>query len=716
MLEKSEYAGKCFTSKVAKGTDIETFNKLHKLEEDNKRLKQKVETVNALKSRLQEVETQKRNIENRFNEVSARLDMVYASTSWKVTRPLRILGGILLYIKQHINKERYNNSDNNDNSCNGCNIGNDNMLTVSDSAQLSNHLCYRKPADEIEIPVEWLEILPHQYVFSVIFAVKNCKENQDTIVKALMSCQTQKYKNYEIIIICPEKEKDEIDETARSIDLDKYKIITFSNEKTDLEAAWRLGVGNATGDFIGILRQEDFFACDAFSYFEENLNENPKVKIISCYNAVKWNGEICFVDRQDGIDRCIWGKEKIRSFSFFSKECAEYLFEKTDEVQNILDNENYIVIPCILYFSTPVKSAWNEHNIRCLAFYLPQFHEIPENNEWWGKGFTEWTNVRKAKPQFVGHHQPRIPIKELGYYDLGDRDGLSVQIKQIEMAKAFGLSGFCYYYYWFDNGKRLLEKPLNRHLNNKELDLPFCLCWANENWTRTWDGHNDNVLMAQTYGGDWERKFAEDLLPYINDPRYIRVNGAPFLLIYNLADIKNAAESIEKIRKIVYEHGIKRIHISAVRRTPDAKEFAQSGYTIDSLTDFPPHLLFDKAVHDNGQMLGMDPGHINDYRKACEYFSNMDKQNYTYFRTTMLEWDNTPRRGRDGFVFEDFSYEYYKKWLYAIKRYTERQNRPGEDLMFINAWNEWGEGTILEPDERNGYKALETTKEVLEMR
>ena len=408
--------------------------------------------------------------------------------------------------------------------------------------------------------------------------------------------------------------------------------------------------------------------------------------------------------------------KNIRTFSLVSKEFAKYLIDDSLKISEIIVGDEYICIPKVLYYLTPAKSAWIENKVRCLAFYLPQFHEIPENNEWWGQGFTEWTNVKKAVPLYGGHYQPRIPADSLGNYDLGDENGLEVQLKQMEMAKAYDISGFCYYYYWFDNGKRLLEKPLDRHLNNSEIDFPFCLCWANENWTRSWDGLNKDIIMPQTYMQGWERKFVEDLIPYFSDPRYIKVDGAPYLLIYNIFDIENADKSLIKIRNIAREYGIEKIHISAVRRTETSDELSFSGFNLDSLTDFPPHLLSKVDCHDDGDRYGMKPGHLRDYRKACNYHSNMRRQPYTYFRTAMLQWDNTARRGANAHIYENFSYDYFKEWLYAIKRYTIFNNKPDENLMFINAWNEWAEGTVLEPDAKNGFKALETTKEVLEMK
>ncbi len=259
--------------------------------------------------------------------------------------------------------------------------------------------------------------------------------------------------------------------------------------------------------------------------------------------------------------------------------------------------------------------------------------------------------------------------------------------------------------------------PLDRHLHDKTMDFPFCLCWANENWTRQWDGQQSEILMPQTYQPGWAEQFILDLLPYLKDERYIRVNGAPFLLIYNLQDIPNPSEAINTWRAVAEQNGIERLHISAVRRTMESGELELSGHSLDSLTDFPPHLLgLVNIDHDEDVRFRLPHGQVKDYRKAASFCAEMPKQNYTYFRTAMLEWDNTARRGKKAYIFEDFSMKEYQKWLYAAKRYTLRQNRPGEDLVFINAWNEWAEGTYLEPSEPWDRAALESTKEALEWR
>lgn len=656
-----------------------------------------------------ENEQRKKNeslLQESISEITQERDELRNSYSWRSTKVFRWLfvkiRSFLGKIKRKIVREITQSS-----------------TTSPVSLSFDDNMCYRNTLDGVEIPDEWVELLPNKPLISLVVAVKEFTNRKVCLTKMLTSVMNQQYKNIEMVVVTTRAEMEAVKLGLDQLCKDALKLsYVIQDDGTDIHDFWKLGVEKAEGEYIGIVEQEDTFEKSALSFFAEVLNEFPAAKVITCHDDVIWDNENRFIDQKLGIEFAIGGEYSLLHFSLMHKNDMIVALHSPEEYVSTLTKADIKVIPGCLYHTNPEHDVWKRNDdVKCIAFYLPQFHAIKENDEWWGKGFTEWTNVTKARPLYEGHNQPRVPGRDIGYYSLGDDGGRETQLKQIEMAKKYGLSGFCYYYYWFDNGKRLLEKPLDRMLNDKSIDFPFCLCWANENWTRSWDGLNTEVLLPQTYMENWEEKFAEDILPYLKDERYIKVNGAPYLLIYNVAEIKDPKKAINHIREIASENGIKRLHISAVRRTLDTKEFEQAEYCLDSVTDFPPHLIGAVGIdHDDPQRFGLGVGQVKDYRKACDYHANMGKQLYTYFRTAILEWDNTARRGDKAYIFEEFSFDYYKKWLYAIKRYTMRQNRFGENLLFVNAWNEWAEGTCLEPDEKNGYAALEATKEVLEMR
>lgn len=343
---------------------------------------------------------------------------------------------------------------------------------------------------------------------------------------------------------------------------------------------------------------------------------------------------------------------------------------------------------------------------RLIAFYLPQYHPIPENDSWWGKGFTEWTNVSKARPWFEGHHQPQLP-SDLGFYDLRVDD---VREEQAQLARRYGISGFCYYYYWF-NGRRLLERPLEALLKSGRPDFPFCICWANESWSRRWDGSEHEVLMEQVHSADSDRRFIDDVIPILKDPRYIRVDGAPLLLVYRFSLMPDPISATETWRKACAEAGIERIHISAVRSfgIEDPRVFG-----CDSSVEFPPHGV--SASEITSKVEGLDPafeGKIFDYRDLITPDELRTRPPYAVFPAVMPSWDNTPRRGGRGHVFHHATPQAYEIWLRSAIARAAREPVQGERIVFINAWNEWAEGTHLEPDKRRGHAFLEATQRAL---
>lgn len=356
---------------------------------------------------------------------------------------------------------------------------------------------------------------------------------------------------------------------------------------------------------------------------------------------------------------------------------------------------------------TEVPYDFNEDDVKLIAFYLPQFHAIPENDLWWGKGFTEWTNVTKAVPQFRGHYQPHLP-GELGFYDLKLVENMKAQI---DLAKHYGVHGFCFYHYWFD-GKRLLERPVDQFIENKDLDFPFCLCWANENWSRRWDGQDHEILIKQNHSDHDDLEFIKDLCRYLKDYRYIKVNGKPLVIIYRPALLPNFIKTAEIWRQYSRENGIGEIFILGVSWGITHP----TQYGLDGLVEFPPHCIHEYGsdlINDQIEILNPEfNGLIYDLKSFVDQEKYLFDVDYKLFKTVSPSWDNTARKPNNGTIYHNSSPEVYKKWLKNVIRYTNK-NLKEEKIVFINAWNEWAEGAHLEPDRKYGYGYLEETKNAL---
>ncbi|PZX22834.1 hypothetical protein LY44_02687 [Rhodobacter capsulatus] len=345
---------------------------------------------------------------------------------------------------------------------------------------------------------------------------------------------------------------------------------------------------------------------------------------------------------------------------------------------------------------------------RLIAFYLPQFHAIAENDAWWGKGFTEWTNVGPAQPQFPGHHQPHEPVPELGQYNLLDTD---VQRKQIELAQLYGIGGFCFYWYWF-GGKRLLEKPVRNWLDNPDLDFPFCICWANENWSRRWDGLDQELLISQNHSPQDDLDFITELAPYLRDPRYIRIDGKPLILLYRPSLMPNVAETSARWRDWCRKNGVGEIYLAY----PQSFETVDpADYGFDAAVEFPPNNYAPDNLTD--RVPGLSPefeGIIYDWRSYVERSRNYPMPDYKLFRSVCPSWDNTARRKNKGAIFANSNPAEYRIWLEnAVTRTLADARTPDERVIFVNAWNEWAEGAHLEPDTKYGYAYLEASRAAL---
>lgn len=339
-----------------------------------------------------------------------------------------------------------------------------------------------------------------------------------------------------------------------------------------------------------------------------------------------------------------------------------------------------------------------------IAFYLPQFHPIAENDRWWGNGFTEWTNVKSSEPQFPRHYQPRLP-GELGYYDLRDQD---VQKRQVELAHLYGIGGFCFYFYWFA-GKRLLELPIDNYAKNKELDLPFCLCWANENWSRRWDGLENDILIAQKHTPEDDFAFIEYISRYLKNPKYIRIGVKPLLIVYRPSLLPSPKKTAYCWRSWCKKNGIGDIYIAY---TQSFEKVNPKEYGFDGAIEFPPNNTGPACITD--QIKGLNKsftGAIYDMGDLVNRSNTFEQVDYPLFRGVCPWWDNTARRKSNSVILANSSPLGYQRWLYnAIQDSIRRLRNEDERLIFVNAWNEWAEGAYLEPDQMYGYAYLEATR------
>lgn len=356
---------------------------------------------------------------------------------------------------------------------------------------------------------------------------------------------------------------------------------------------------------------------------------------------------------------------------------------------------------------------------RVIAFYLPQYHPFKENDEWWGKGFTEWTNVAKSRPRFRGHYQPHIPA-DLGFYDLRLEE---TRVAQAELAKEYGIYGFCYYHYWF-NGHQLMERPMNEMLLSKKPDFPFMICWANENWTKAWDGKEKNILIKQNYNEADDIEHINYLIDHVfSDPRYIRIDNKPVFCIYRSTNFPDMANTIRIWREQAAKKYME-LYLCRIESFGEyGKDYLKCGF--DAAIEFQPHKadvktpffdkLFTRVVNKLSRMITSSDllPLVFDYasyvKRACERVL----PDYRRYPCVTPSWDNSPRRKSNFFAFKNSTPKLYGEWLRDVcNRFVPFSEE--ENFIFINAWNEWAEGNHLEPDLKWGRGYLEETKKVVE--
>ncbi len=352
-------------------------------------------------------------------------------------------------------------------------------------------------------------------------------------------------------------------------------------------------------------------------------------------------------------------------------------------------------------------------SLRPIAFVLPQFHPIPENDAWWGKGFTEWTNVTKAKPLFKGHYQPHLPT-DLGFYDLRLPEARQAQA---DLAKEYGIYGFCYYHYWF-NGKRLLNEPLDGMLKQKELDMPFMYCWANENWTRRWDGRDQDILIEQEYSDEDDIAHMRWLCENVfSDKRYMTVDECPVFMVYRhdlFPDIKKTAMIWREIA--INEYGFKGLYLCTTESFNNQVD--PSSINFNASIEFSPHSVIknriDQIKSSSITSFFKKKSEIDfrDFSLGVQQSMERKAPDYKFFRSVTPSWDNTPRKSQKGIVALGSSPEVYYNWLKNIINNFNPYSKD-ENFVFINALNEWAEGNHLEPCIKYGTAYLEATKRAL---
>ena len=374
---------------------------------------------------------------------------------------------------------------------------------------------------------------------------------------------------------------------------------------------------------------------------------------------------------------------------------------------NLLDQITVNASPGPLFEDESETACVDKALVRLIAFYLPQFHAIPENDEWWGKGFTEWTNVTRALPRFWGHYQPRLP-GALGFYDATSPDVIR---RQAELARKYGVSGFCFHHYWFD-GRTVLERPIQTLLANSDIDLPFCINWANESWSRRWDGNEKSILLKQEHSAADDIAFARSIEPLFNDPRYIRINGRPLLIIYRPSLFPDPAATVSRWRQHFIDRGFGNPYIATVQARDNADP---DRFNMDAAVGFPP--FWSGAALPRLEDLPLfDPkfrGEVRDYQAMADATVAGYRNDTRTFPGVCPSWDNEARKPGKGICFTGSTPAAYGKWLKSACEASIRSFPEEERLVFINAWNEWAEAAYLEPDRHFGFAYLAETARTL---
>ncbi len=404
-------------------------------------------------------------------------------------------------------------------------------------------------------------------------------------------------------------------------------------------------------------------------------------------------------------------KPKDRAENLICKNDEDAMEEYIDYIESV-QKANFTKNSELFIPISKTDHQRTDNETKLIAFYLPQYYQMEVNNKYHGQGFTEWTNVTQAMPQFTGHYQPHIPY-DVGFYDLTTVSALK---RQAELAKKYGIYGFCMHWYWF-SGERTMEVPPQILLQHPEIDIKYCFDWATENWTSAWDGGTKDIIFEQKLEEGDEKRFIEDLLPYFKDERYIKINGKPVLTIYrcDMFPKERFVKAVTKMRELVKGEGFPDLYLMLTNRVfeGNAKEWG-----FDALVEFPPSYIYPlcKRYHYEGYInpdLKADIFDIKPFVESGEYIRKYDSD--VVFRSALVSFDNTSRRATSGCqIIANDSPEVYEKWLTGLIEDSYANHTTDENIVFINSWNEWAEGSHLEPDMKYGYAYLQATRDALE--
>ncbi len=451
-----------------------------------------------------------------------------------------------------------------------------------------------------------------------------------------------------------------------------------------------------------VVKKQSSFQGFRVSSLEDNVNSLDGIII----SSMDWH-EVVYervLNQLRNVNDC-----HIKVVNLFGHNTHQEIKEYVEYVEDVMGPNNKKDF--VAYDNEGI--AIDDEDTKIIAWYLPQFHRIDINDKFHGRGFTEWTNTSTTIPMFKGHYQPHVPY-DVGYYSLDEPETM---YRQVELAKHYGVYGFSFYYYWF-SGKRIMEKPLNYFLNHPDINIKFCLTWANENWTSRWDGGSDDLIYEQLLRDEDDVQFIKDAIPYFSDERYIRIDGKAVLIVYrvNIWQKSRVIKMFETFRDEMSKQGLGQLFIilcDAFGFNEDAREWGA-----DALVEFPPHAIHRKApcARIDGYLNPKFLGHIRDTKELIDKKQYLVNHDGPFFRGVVPYWDNSARKAYSGAdIYTGLNHMTFETWLKDVVRESKEIHSKEEDYVFVNAWNEWAEGAHLEPDIRFGYANLAAVKNALMM-